>query len=252
MLEREMPHAHALVEEARALSATDPGTALHLTWGSGLLARFRGETAAAREQIGAALRLARATQDHWAECEALMTLTIIALELGEAPRALAWSAELAPVAARMGEGSEGPAAEALAALASVASGNTRPEDDARLDRAIARLREIDAKGILSLACNHAARLAAARGSRDAARTLAHEALKAAEVVERRTQAVLAHATLGDIARAEGDRAEAARRLDLIRADVAAPLLVSAHARAAAFALADALGASIEGDRPCPT
>jgi hypothetical protein len=90
------------------------------------------------------------------------------------------------------------------------------------------------------------------GRTDGARRRADEALRLATAVDRRTQAALARVILGRAALADGDAAAAARHCDALRADVGEPLGLSAHARAAAFDFADALGTHLAGERPCLT
>ncbi len=250
LLEQEMPRAREMLREACAILGDDPRATLHFAWGQGLMNRFCGDVDEARTLIERAHRLARDAEDHWAACESLMELAQLELEVGDAPRALALCAELAPVAERMGEGSEVPVAEALDALARLAISD---DGGARLERALARLREVDAKGMLAYALNFAAALDLARGDRAAARVRATEALQVAEVVGRSTQTVIARAVLGRAALADGDRPSAMRHLAALRDDVAAPLRVSARARAAALDLAAALGTPIEkGDHPWHT
>jgi DNA-binding SARP family transcriptional activator len=242
MLEREMPRAHEMLREAEAILGADAKATLHFAWGQGLMNRFAGNVDEGRALIERAVRLARAAEDHWAACEALIELVQLELEESDAPRAVALCAELAPVAAKMGEGSEGPIADALEALARSAAGE---DVGTELDRAIDRLRAVDAKGMLAYVLNSAAVLDLARGDREAARVRAGEALQAAEIVGRSTQAVIARAVLGRVALADGDRATAMRQLDTLREDVGAPLRVSARARAAALDLALRLGTPIE-------
>jgi hypothetical protein len=242
MLEREMPRAHEMLREADAILGADGRATLHFAWGQGLMNRFIGDVDEGRALIERTVRLARASEDHWAACEALIELVQLELEVDDPPRAIALCSELALVAARMGDGSEVPVAEALEALARVAAGE---DQGLRLDRAIARLRSVDAKGMLAYVLNFAASLDLARGGREAARARAHEALQAAEVVGRSTQTVIARALLGRVALADGDRAAAMQQLDVLREDVAAPLRVSARARAAAFDLARRLDTPIE-------
>jgi hypothetical protein len=242
LLEREMPRADEMLRDARAILGDDATDAVHFAWGLGLMARFRGDAQEGSALVERALRLARAAQDHWVECDALFTLAEIALETGDAARAIGLCAEVLPVAQKMGEGSEEPVARALDALAHVVLDGAGW--DAELERAITRLREVDAKGRLAYALNFAASLDFARGRIESARARATEALRAAEIVERLTQTVIAHALLGRIAHATGDRAAAARHLEAIRPDVCAPLRVSARARAAAIDLATALGTSL--------
>ena len=253
MLEREMGRAEGMLGEARAILGADADAGLHFAWGQGLLHRFRGEASRGRVLLERALGLARAAEDHWAECECAFVLTQLELEESEAPRAAALCEDVLPVAQKMGEGSEEPVARALSALACVAASDG-VEGRERLDAAIARLRQVDAKGMLAYVLNFAASIELARGRREAARTRASEALRAAEAVVRRTQVVLARAVLGRVAVAEGDRATAVASLEAARADLAAPLGVSARAHAAARDLAAALEASVtpEGSPACRT
>jgi len=250
LLEREMPRAAELLTEARSILGDDAEAALHFAWGQGLMDRFRGEADCGRALLERALRLARAAEDHWAECDTLFTLAQLALEAGDGPGALRRCAEVLPVAVRMGEGSEETVARALEALARHLSDDIGPE----LDRAIARLREVDAKGMLAYALNFAATVDLERRRPESAGERASEALRAAELVQRHTQAAIARALLGRVALAGGDRASAAAQLEALRADLDSPLRVSALARAAALELATALEAkgANEGDRPCRT
>ena len=249
MLEREMPRADALLHEAQALLGERAEQTLQYLWGRALMDRFRGDLTGARRRIGDAIRLARKAEDHWADCEALMSLVEMELDEGRPALALDYCVALRTVAAKMGEGSEGPAAEALEMLARAA---LEEPVDAALERALEVLREIDAKGMLAGILTRAALLDLDRGRTESARERGREALRAAEIVERRTRAVLARVVLGEVARRDGDRRAALDQLDAMRADVSAPLLVSAHARLKAYRLAEALGAPIEGDRPCLT
>jgi hypothetical protein len=242
MLEREMPRAEGMLRDAQAILGDEATENLHFAWGQGIMARFRGDAPGGSALLERTLRLSRAAQDHWAECDALLSLAQLALEGGDAPRAKALCAEVFPVAAKMGEGSEEPVARALDALARIVM--NEPCGDEELERALARLREVDAKGMLAYALNFAASLDLARKRNESAHARATEALRAAEIVERRTQVVIAHAVLGQVALATGDQASAARHLDDARADASTPLRVSARARAAALDLANALGAPL--------
>jgi DNA-binding SARP family transcriptional activator/tetratricopeptide (TPR) repeat protein len=247
MIEREMPRAEEMLREAGAILGPDAEATLHFSWAQGLMSRFRGRASEARALLERVLRIARAEEDHWAECETLAELVRLELERGRPSCARDLCVELAPVAEKMGEGSEGPVAEALAALAGVAGDEAEVSAEAveRLDRAIRRLHAVDAKGMLAYVLNLAASLDLARGARHSARVRATEALRAAEHVGRSTQTVIAHAMLGRVALSEGDHPAARRHLDAVRADVATPLRVSARACAAARELAAALGTPIE-------
>jgi DNA-binding SARP family transcriptional activator/tetratricopeptide (TPR) repeat protein len=242
LLEREMPRAEEMLRDASAILGDSVTASLHFLWGQGLMERFRGRFQEGTALLERTLRLARAAQDHWAECDATFSLAQTALESGDATRAVALCAGVFPVVAKMGEGSEEPVARALDALAHVVNGEA--DWDAALERAIARLRDVDAKGMLAYVLNFAASLDLARGRIDSARARAEEALRAAEIVERCTQTVIAHALLGKVALQAGDRTAAARHLDELRPDLAIPLRVSSRAHAAAVDLATALGASV--------
>jgi DNA-binding SARP family transcriptional activator len=251
LLEREIPPAERLLEEAHAILGDEARGTLHFAWGVGLVARFRGRTGEARELIEHAMRLARRDEDHWVECEALITLAEIALEEDDPRTALAWCAELTPVASKMGEGSEAPAAEALESLARLAAGEPC---GARLERAIRVLRDVDAKGMLACVLNHAAALDLDARRSASARARAEEALRAARVVDRQTQIAVAHSVLGRVALAEGDLASASRHLDSVRAAALDPRATSARARAAMLDLAEQVTAHHRTgkDTPCPT
>ena len=108
--------------------------------------------------------------------------------------------------------------------------------------------------MLAYALNLAAAIDLERHRPESAGERASEALRAAALVQRHTQAVIARALLGRVALAGGDRASAAAHLEALRADLDSPLRVSAHARAAALELATALETKVakEGDRPCRT
>jgi hypothetical protein len=81
---------------------------------------------------------------------------------------------------------------------------------------------------------------------DRAAAHAAEAVKAAEVLKRRSDAAVARALLGSIALATGDRAQAIDSLRAASASASTPLALSAHALRHARALAEAL------ESPLPT
>jgi DNA-binding SARP family transcriptional activator len=188
--------------------------------------------------LEAALQLSRRDEDRYGECECLIRLVQVALDRGEPARALAWCRELAPVAAKMNEGSEGAVADALEALARVASAVPGASD--HLDRAIARLREVDAKGMLAYVLATSADLDRAAGRLTQAHQRASAALAAAEAVHRRSLVASAHASLAEVALANGDRAGAATHLEAVVRDLASPLGVAERVRARLGRLAAAL------------
>jgi ATP/maltotriose-dependent transcriptional regulator MalT len=129
----------------------------------------------------------------------------------------------------MAEGSEGIVADALEALARVAS--CVPGADDHLERSLARLRDVDAKGMLAYVLSAAADIdrAAARVERAEAR--ANEALLAAEAVQRRSLVACARALLADLALTRGDCGSAVLHIRAVEPDLARPLAISARARA---------------------
>jgi DNA-binding SARP family transcriptional activator len=211
-LEREPRRAAALLAEAAELArGHETGReVIDLPWGLGLVAIFAGEEALAIQYLERALQLARRAEDHWAECECMARFARIALEAGRPALARARAPELSAGTARLGEGSEGPLAEALAALARLALGEAGAAG--RLDAAVATLRAIDTKGSLAYVQNLAAEIDLAAGRPEQARQRAEEALRAAAAVDRQSQMALALAALAQADLATGDRQTAAARL----------------------------------------
>ncbi len=241
MLENDMPQAKSMIAEAIALAGSGDAELVHLDWARGLLNAFDGDYDAARAHLGRVVAASRRDEERWAEFDATMRLVLLELELGRPDAALAGCAELTPVAAKMGEGTEGPAAEALEALARVALGEATAEP--RLERALDALREVDAKGMLAYVLTLAAEIDRGRGAIDRARARAEQALSAAQIVARKSLVALARAVLAEIALASGDRDAARAQVDATRPDLASPHALSARARAAIERVAAALDSS---------
>jgi DNA-binding SARP family transcriptional activator len=178
-----------------------------------------------------ALHLARRDEERWGECELLIELVQLELERGNPAHALAWCRELSPVAAKMSEGSEGTIADALDALARVAS--CIPGADEHLERSLARLREVDARGMLAYVLSAAADIDRTAGRIDRAQARADEALVAAEAVSRRSLVASARASLAELALTRGDCESAILHMRAVEQDLARPLAISARARARA-------------------
>ena len=241
MLENDMPQAKSMIAEAIALAGSGEADLVHLEWARGLLSAFDGDYDDARAHLGRVVAASRRDEERWAEFDATMRLVLLELELGRPDAALAKCAELTPVAAKMGEGTEGPAAEALEALARVALGEATAER--RLERALDALREVDAKGMLAYVLTLAAEIDRGRGAIDRARARAEQALSAAQIVARKSLVALARAVLAEIALASGDRDAARAHVDATRDDLTAPHALSARARAAIERVAAALDSS---------
>jgi hypothetical protein len=227
LLERDVEQARAMVVEAAAL---EPGHSddFDWCWADALLRSYFDEPGAG-SSLERALDLSRREEDRFGECECLILLVQRALDRGDPTRALAWCRELAPVAARMTEGIEGAIAEALEAVARMAS--AVPGADVQVERTLSRLREIDAKGMLAYVLVAAADMDRLAGRVERAQARANAALAAAEVVQRRTLVAVASALLAELALARGDRAGAAARLQPLAEDVASPAALSERVRA---------------------
>jgi len=229
LLEREIGKAKELLEGAHAVLVNDRDD-LMLTWGLGLLKRYTGEPEEAATRLRQAALLARRIDSHWEETECLRALTLLALEQGDVDSAQALCPLLLELAAKMGEGSERPIAEALVCLARVLEGDETAEE--ALDLALGCVREADAKAMLATVLNFAAEHDLEDGHFERALARANEALAAAQAVERHNQVAIARATLARLSARGRDTDSAQTRLDPLRTDLAVPFALSAHARKA--------------------
>src|SRR5262249_47148054 len=181
------------------------------------------------------------------ECSCLTSLAMLDLENADAPRFGARVAELRLLAARLGDGSELPFADALAALAACLAGE--PNARARLPAAIAALRLIGSKGQLAYVLDMAAGLAPGAGRLAQARDRAAEALGCAEAVGRPSETALARALLAQAAARVGARDEAVRTLGPALQQVGTPDGLPLRARLAVVEAAAALGLSVPTAAP---
>jgi len=196
-LQREVPRARLLLEEAEKLAAHSATEYVEIPLGLGFYYAHVGDDVRAIPQLERAQALATRDQDHWREWIAIYRLVIIALERGDAANARRLCERLGPIAAKMSGGSEGPVTEMLTALANLIAG-----DDSDVERCLQSLRQIDSKGELAYALVFLAERDLQRGDSAAARARAEEALRAAEVVDRRSEAAIARSLLAEIT---GDR-----------------------------------------------
>jgi DNA-binding SARP family transcriptional activator len=248
LLQRDLPRAEAMLREARD-RATAGAVLLDVHWGFGLVRGFLGDRAAARAELEQAVTLSRREADHWAECDCLARLAIIALEEGRPQEALARCLEVRPVAAKMEEASEGPFAAGLEGVARLALGEL--DGAAAVDRAVELLRKLDSRWMAACVLVLAAEVDAAAGRRDAARERAAAALEAAQAVGRRSEAALASTLLARLDLEAGDRAAAVTWLRPCLGDLAAPWSLAARARSALAEAARTLGLSIPTPVPTP-
>jgi hypothetical protein len=226
MIGREMPRAVAMAIEADALARAHQLSIPEVPWALGLVYHFSGEPERALAAHAAALALNTRVEDHWAECMCRLDIAMLELEERRYAAARARCAELEPVAAKLGAGSEAPFGAALAALA--AYGLDEPDAAAVVERSLAVLRDIDAKSLYAWARNAAAEIDLTLGRHARARAHADEARRAALAVDRPADVALADALAACAAAADGAAAEAARLAEpLATVDVA---LLSARAR----------------------
>jgi predicted ATPase/tRNA A-37 threonylcarbamoyl transferase component Bud32 len=227
LLEREIGKAKDLLEGAQVVLLNEQED-LMLNWGLGLLKRFMGEPEEATRLLRLSAALARRIDSHWDETECLRALTILALEQGDFASARALCPLLLELSAKMGEGSERPIAEALDSLARVLDGDATAEE--ALEDALGRVRDADAKAMLSSVLNFSADNDLTRGHFKRAEDRATEALEAAQAVERNNQAAIARATLARLSIRAADPNGAHSHLNPLRAELAVPFALSAHAR----------------------
>lgn len=238
LVERDMPRAEDSLGQARDASGPEGDHLLELQWGQGMFERFVGKDAQAVASLERALQLARQVQNRWSQFECLMGLTRIDLEDGRPARARGRCVELLEVAEKMTDGSELAIARALEAVARALLGEAGA--DAPLEAALSALRCLDAKGTLTCVLGLWAQSDLEAGRLNRAKAHAAEAVKAAEVLKRRSDGAVSRALLGSVLLALGDRPGAMAELRAASVSVSAPLALSAYARARLAALAEAL------------
>ena len=225
ILDIDVPRASAMFSDLSAFGDAAVET-LSFQWGLGLVKQWEGDAQAALAALRKARAFARDARDHWAEFECLSTIAMIEIDDHKPAAVLALAGEFVPLAAKLGGGSEGAFAEALVALAQLASGDVGA--GARVDQAARALERLDASFLLSYVLNGAAEITIARGDAAHARAQAERALTAASAVDRASEVARALALLAHASALEGIRAEAQRHLDAARS--IAPERLSANAR----------------------
>jgi tetratricopeptide (TPR) repeat protein len=246
-LEREIPKAKALLEEALVLSAPMKLELPDIPMGLGLVEHYLGNHDAAGRLLEEGWATGARQLKHWLACESLSRLIIVLLEWGRADAALARCAELEPLAAKLGEGSELPFALTLKALAQLALGQEGAP--AEVERSLTRLREIDTKGHLAFALNVVAEADLASGDTASAKARAEEALRAAETVGRRSEVARSRAVLARLAQRADDTKTARAHIEALRDDLSRPLGLATGTRKAITELAAELGVAIPTEIP---
>jgi tetratricopeptide (TPR) repeat protein len=208
-LEMDMDRTARLFDELGSLHAL-AAQSFQYQWGLGLVQAWRGDADQGRAALVRAIALATARSDHWVAFECTARLALLELETGAVAAAAALCAQLAPLAGKLGEGSEQPYAAAIGALQQIASGD--PHGDAELEHAVARLERIDARFLVPDLLGIAAELHHRTGDPNGAHELAHRALRVAEEVARPSEAARAHTILACIAVERSDMDEAREHL----------------------------------------
>jgi DNA-binding SARP family transcriptional activator len=240
MLERDVPHAQAMLVEARAALGPPGDQLANVAWARGLYERYCGEIASAMAALDEAVEGYKREQLPWEIFQVMMTTVICHLESDDGAAALERCGALREVAAKMAEGSEPAVAAALEALARLAHGE--PDAERAALEAAQALKDLDAKAMLSYVLVALAEHAFAAGKLEAAEQRAGEALATAALLDRRSEIGAARALLGQIALARQDRRAAAAHLEATREDRDRPLGLSARALERLRALETALEA----------
>jgi len=248
-IERDKPRAEALLCEAAELAAAAAIEVIDVPWGFGLLRHFAGDYDEANRQLALAEQSARAADDHWSRSQCLTHLAMIEIERRRPEVALRYAEALAAVAGKLGEGSEGPIGEALAALARRML--DAPDAGAELAAALERLRAIDVNRFPAYTLNLAGRYDLERGELAEAVRCCEEALAAAAASGRgHSPTVIAESMLARAAVRRGEADAATLHLARAEAEAARPELLSGFAAAALDEARGALG--IPTPAPTPT
>jgi hypothetical protein len=209
-LEINMPRTSQLFDELAALHVLAEQS-VQYQWGLGLVELWRGNAGAARAALAQAIVLATTSTDHWIAFECTARLALLELEEAAADGAVGLCARLAPLAEKLGEGSEQAYAAAVAAVSEIALGE--PEGEERLDQAVAALERIDARFLASDVLGIAAECLYSRGELSPAFDRASTALAVADEVSRPFESARAHAVLAIIAATRGDEGAARHHIE---------------------------------------
>ena len=207
-LEVDIARARALFADlSRIRGAT---ATLGYQWGLGLLQFWDGDLDGSHASLQAAVALARQARRHWIEFETLAALAMVELEAGRLDHVIEMRGELDRLADKLGEdGSEGPLAAALDALARLKRGDAGAST--AVDAAAHALERADSRYHLAFVLNTAAQLDLAAGRCADAERRADAALRSAEVVDRVSEVRRARLLLAALAAHRG-RDDEARRL----------------------------------------
>ncbi len=211
LLERDLSQADALVMEARALAERRRFSCIAIPTCLGILRYYEDRLDDAVELLEDARTLCKSQGDRISEFLANEYLAVIELQRGDYAAANDRAQVLIQIGPRLREGSELPFARAMAALAEYGM-HKSPGD---LDAALKELRQVDAKQRLALVLNRAAMLDLEYGQTPSAIARAGEALQLAELMERPSDIMQAHATLA-LAYGKADEQQREVHIEAIR------------------------------------
>lgn len=206
IIERDIPHADALLMEARALAERSGFHHHAICAGFGMLRFQQARLDEAAELFREARTLSKSAGDRISEFQANEYLMMLDLQRGRLDDARSRGGELLALGDKLREGSEEPFARGMVGLCDYAI----DDDCAGLDGALADLRIKDAKHRLAYLLSRAALIDCERGRAQSAIRRATEALGYATLLERATEMLLANAVLSHQCTAGGDRNGAAK------------------------------------------
>ncbi|MCB1906032.1 MAG: AAA family ATPase [Rhodocyclaceae bacterium] len=211
MLERDLAQADAMLMEAQALASRRQLVHRAIPAGLGMLRFYENRLDEAEELFQQTRTLCKAAGDRINEYQANEYLVMIDIQRARWSAARARCDELVVLGEKLREGSEAPFAHALVGLCEYAL----HDRCATLDAALAALRAADAKHRTAFVQTRAALLDCERGRHAASQARAAEALACAEVLERATEMLVAHAVLSQCALAAGDDTVLQAHLDAV-------------------------------------
>ncbi|WP_231337549.1 ATP-binding protein [Paraburkholderia sprentiae] len=212
-LERDLPRARGVLQEAGVLAGRLDLRVVELMWGQALLARADGELDIGCAKLDEAVAQARAMGDHWREYQCLVWLATMKFERGAYLDVTRLAADIVAAAQKMGD-SGAPFAEVISQISALrlAEGDHRMFVFEGLDA----LRQADDKRHLCYALNEVARACLdCRCSADAS-DLGRQALQAADALGSLTEKIVATALLIEAAFAADETERSNRFLSSLR------------------------------------
>ncbi|MFM0140204.1 ATP-binding protein [Caballeronia grimmiae] len=226
-LERDLPRARDVLQEAGVLATRLDLRVVELMWGEALLARADGDLTKGCARLEEAVRQARAIEDHWREYQCLVWLATMTFERRAYQHVTRLTGEIIEAAHKMGD-CQVAYVEVISAIAALRLGNrdARPFPCEQLDA----LRQNDDKRHLCYALNELVRACLDQLCSVDITGLGHEALGAAEALNSPNETIVATALLLEATHCAGTTEDADRSLHSLRALLAdTPLAPRSHA-----------------------